>query len=121
MHVPYIGLGECSGRADFQWVTFKNTCSVRVFASMCGVSLPMQMNARYYNTTKLESMNHNEKLVKEDNIEVHLYHKHMGLGWGVGDNDSWSHLCMTSIWFLQLKKLRRLLLYTMMMTSTTST
>ncbi|CAN4076190.1 unnamed protein product [Withania somnifera] len=86
MHVPYVVPGECSGRADVRWVTFENKDGVGLYASMYGGSPPMQMNASYYSTTELDRTTHNEDLRKSENIEVHLDHKHMGLG---GD-DSWS-------------------------------
>lgn len=86
MHVPYIVPGECGGRADVRWVTFQNMKGEGIYASMYGESPPMQMNASYYTTAELQRATHNEELVKGDNIEVHLDHKHMGLG---GD-DSWS-------------------------------
>lgn len=86
MHVPYIVPGECSGRADVRWVTFRNSAGHGLFASTYGKSPPMQINASYYTTAELEAALHNEELRKGENIEVHLDHKHMGLG---GD-DSWS-------------------------------
>lgn len=86
MHVPYIVPVECSGRADVRWVTFQNKDGFGIYASMYGSSPPMQMNASYYSTAELERATHKEKLIKGDDIEVHLDHKHMGLG---GD-DSWS-------------------------------
>lgn len=86
MHVPYIVPGECAGRADVRWVTFQNKEGVGIYASMYGSCPPMQLNASYYSTTELDRATHNEQLVKQDNIEVHLDHKHMGLG---GD-DSWT-------------------------------
>ncbi|XP_052176349.1 uncharacterized protein LOC127790740 isoform X2 [Diospyros lotus] len=86
MHVPYIVPGECSGRADVRWVTFQNDEGIGIYASIYGGSSPMQMNASYYTTTELDRATHNEELIIGDDIEVHLDHKHMGLG---GD-DSWS-------------------------------
>lgn len=86
MHVPYIVPGECGGRADVRWVTFRNKDDVGIYASMYGTSSPMQMSASYYSTAELERATHNEELIKGEDIEVHLDHKHMGLG---GD-DSWS-------------------------------
>uniref|UniRef100_A0A5B7BXV9 beta-galactosidase n=1 Tax=Davidia involucrata TaxID=16924 RepID=A0A5B7BXV9_DAVIN len=86
MHVPYIVPVECSGRADVRWVTLQNREGFGIYASMYGGSPPMQMNASYYTTAELDRATHNEELIKGDNIEVHLDHKHMGLG---GD-DSWS-------------------------------
>ncbi|KAL3829801.1 hypothetical protein ACJIZ3_018603 [Penstemon smallii] len=86
MHVPYIVPGESSGRADVRWVTFQNKNGHGIYASTYGESPSMQMNASYYGTAELERATHNEELVKRDNIEVHLDHKHMGIG---GD-DSWS-------------------------------
>ncbi|KAL7613821.1 hypothetical protein Lser_V15G06726 [Lactuca serriola] len=87
MHVPYIVPGECSGRADVRWVTFQNDKGSGIYASIYGnSSSPMQLNASYYSTKELDRATHNEELVKGDDIEVHLDHKHMGIG---GD-DSWS-------------------------------
>ncbi|KAJ0046595.1 hypothetical protein Pint_05265 [Pistacia integerrima] len=86
LHVPYIVPGECGGRADVRWVTFQNKEGFGIYASMYDNSPPMQMNASYYTTTELNRATHNEDLLKGDIIEVHLDHKHMGLG---GD-DSWT-------------------------------
>ncbi|XP_059651992.1 uncharacterized protein LOC132299418 isoform X1 [Cornus florida] len=86
MHVPYIVPGECSGRADVRWVTFQNNEGFGVYASIYGGSPPMQMNASYYSTAELDRATRKEELIKGDNIEVHLDHKHMG----VGGDDSWS-------------------------------
>ncbi|KAG9456219.1 hypothetical protein H6P81_000727 [Aristolochia fimbriata] len=86
MHVPYIVPGECGGRTDVRWLAFQNTHGFGLFASTYGTSLPMQMNASYYSTEELDRTTHNEELVEGDDIEVHLDHKHMG----VGGDDSWS-------------------------------
>ncbi|CAA0808961.1 glycoside hydrolase family 2 protein [Striga hermonthica] len=86
LHVPYIVPGECSGRADVRWVTFSDKDGFGIFASIYGGSPPMQMNASFYGTAELERATHAEELVQGQNIEVHLDHKHMGIG---GD-DSWS-------------------------------
>ncbi|XVF00254.1 hypothetical protein REPUB_Repub03eG0269200 [Reevesia pubescens] len=86
MHVPYIVPVESGGRADVRWVTFQNKDGYGIYASTYGKSPPMQMSASYYSTTELDRATHNEELVKGDNIEVHLDHKHMGIG---GD-DSWT-------------------------------
>ncbi|KAH0468778.1 hypothetical protein IEQ34_002010 [Dendrobium chrysotoxum] len=86
LHVPYIVPGECSGRADIRWVSFQNIGGFGLFASAYGTSPPMQMSASYYTTAELDRATHNEDLVRGNDIEVHLDHKHMGLG---GD-DSWS-------------------------------
>ncbi|KAI3844214.1 hypothetical protein MKX03_032285 [Papaver bracteatum] len=86
MHVPYIVPGESSGRADIRWVALRNSVGYGIFASMYGSSPPMQMSASNYGTMELDRATHNEKLVKGDTIEVHLDHKHMG----VGGDDSWT-------------------------------
>ncbi|XP_058091027.1 uncharacterized protein LOC131237338 [Magnolia sinica] len=87
LHVPYIVPGESSGRADVRWLAFQsNDGSCGLFASIYGGSPPMQMNASYYSTIELDRAMRNEDLVKGDNIEVHLDHRHMG----VGGDDSWS-------------------------------
>lgn len=86
MHVPYIFPVECGGRADVRWVTLQNKEGYGIHASVHSNSPPMQMSASYYGTAELERATHNEKLVEGDHIEVHLDHKHMGLG---GD-DSWT-------------------------------
>ncbi|XP_022764757.1 uncharacterized protein LOC111309977 isoform X3 [Durio zibethinus] len=86
MHVPYIVPGESGGRADVRWVTFQNKDGYGIYASTYGISPPMQMNASYYSTAELDRATRNEELIKGDYIEVHLDHKHMGIG---GD-DSWT-------------------------------
>lgn len=86
MHFPYIVPGECSGRSDVRWMALQNKDGFGIFASVYGSSPPMQMNASYYSTSELDKATHNEDLVEGDNIEVHLDHKHMG----VGGDDSWS-------------------------------
>lgn len=86
MHVPYIVPGECGGRADVRWLTLQNKDGVGIYASIYGSSPPMQMSASYYSTAELDRATHKEDLVEGDDIEVHLDHKHMGIG---GD-DSWT-------------------------------
>ncbi|CAO1943068.1 unnamed protein product [Urochloa humidicola] len=86
LHVPYIVPGECGGRADVRWVALRNADGLGLYASVHGESPPMQMSASYYGTAELDRATHVHKLVKGDDIEVHLDHRHMGLG---GD-DSWT-------------------------------
>lgn len=86
MHVPYIVPGECGGRADVRWLTLQSKDGIGIYASIYGSSPPMQMSASYYSTAELGRATHMEDLVEGDDIEVHLDHKHMGIG---GD-DSWS-------------------------------
>ncbi|XP_025816492.1 uncharacterized protein LOC112893400 isoform X2 [Panicum hallii] len=86
LHVPYIAPGECGGRADVRWMALRSADGLGLYASVHGESPPMQMSASYYGTAELDRATHVHKLVKGDDIEVHLDHKHMGLG---GD-DSWS-------------------------------
>ncbi|CAO2195905.1 unnamed protein product [Urochloa humidicola] len=86
LHVPYIVPGECGGRADVRWVALRNADGLGIYASLHGESPPMQMSASYYGTAELDRATHGHKLVKGDDIEVHLDHRHMGLG---GD-DSWT-------------------------------
>ncbi|KAJ6307416.1 hypothetical protein OIU76_017248 [Salix suchowensis] len=63
-----------------------NKDGVGIFASTYGSSPSMQMSASYYSTAELDRATHNEELVQGNDIEVHLDHKHMG----VGGDDSWS-------------------------------
>ncbi|XP_048326178.2 uncharacterized protein LOC107412906 isoform X4 [Ziziphus jujuba] len=86
LHVPYIVPVESSGRADVRWVTFQNENGFGIYASIYDNSPPMQLNASYYTTTELQRATHIEDLMKGDTIEVHLDHKHMG----VGGDDSWT-------------------------------
>ncbi|KMT17108.1 hypothetical protein BVRB_2g041620 [Beta vulgaris subsp. vulgaris] len=86
MHVPYIVPGECGGRADVRWLTLQNKDGVGIYASIYDSSPTMQMSTSYFTTTELDRATHNENLVEGEDIEVHLDHKHMGLG---GD-DSWT-------------------------------
>ncbi|KAG0483669.1 hypothetical protein HPP92_011753, partial [Vanilla planifolia] len=93
LHVPYIVPSECAGRADVRWATFQNNNGLGLYVSVYGTSPPMQMSASYYSTAELDRATHNEDLVRGNDIEVHLDHKHMGLG---GD-DSWSLKCSSGI------------------------
>ncbi|EPS69196.1 hypothetical protein M569_05571, partial [Genlisea aurea] len=86
LHVPYTMPGECGGRCDVRWATFEDGDGNGIYASVHGGSPPMQMNASRFGTAELERATHDEDLVKRDCIEVHLDHKHMG----VGGDDSWS-------------------------------
>ncbi|XP_078178746.1 glycoside hydrolase family 2 protein isoform X1 [Carex rostrata] len=86
MHVPYIVPSESSGRADVRWVGLRNENGHGLFGSIYGDSPPMQMSASYYGLEELDRATHNHDLIEGDDIEVHLDHKHMGIG---GD-DSWS-------------------------------
>lgn len=87
LHVPYIFPAECGGRSDVKWVVFKSTTkSIGMMASTINGSPAMQMNASYFTTEELDKATHEEELKRGQSIEVHLDHKHMGLG---GD-DSWS-------------------------------
>ncbi|GAB2266030.1 hypothetical protein Dimus_001060 [Dionaea muscipula] len=86
MHVPYIVPGESGGRAEVRWMTLQNSQGTGIYASTYDSSPPVQMSASFCSTKELERATHNEELVGGDDIEVHLDHKHMGLG---GD-DSWS-------------------------------
>ncbi|KAM7262908.1 hypothetical protein ACFE04_000591 [Oxalis oulophora] len=53
----------------------------------CMIKSPaMQMSASYYSSDELDRATHNEDLFQGEDIEVHLDHKHMGIG---GD-DSWT-------------------------------
>lgn len=70
MHVPYIVPGECGGRTDVRWVTFRNKDGVGIYASTYGISSPVQMNASYYTTGELHRATHEEDLIKGQNIEV---------------------------------------------------
>lgn len=86
LHVPYIAPVECGGRADVRWVALRDAGGLGLYASAHGGSPPMQMSASYYGAAELDRATHVHRLVKGDDIEVHLDHRHMGLG---GD-DSWS-------------------------------
>lgn len=70
LHVPYIVPGECSGRTDIRWVTFRNKDGFGIYASRYGSSPPMQMSASYYSTSELDRAMHDEELVEGNNIEV---------------------------------------------------
>eukprot|EP00249_Psilotum_nudum_P022717 c28621_g1_i1 orf=380-3835(-) len=86
LHVPYIAPGECGGRADVRWMAFtRKNKDIGLFTSCVG-NTPVQMNASYYGTAELERVTHAEELQEGEKIEVHLDHKHMGVG---GDN-SWT-------------------------------
>ncbi|KAJ3688746.1 hypothetical protein LUZ61_017910 [Rhynchospora tenuis] len=86
MHVPYIVPSESGGRSDVRWVGLRNEDGMGLFASIYGGSPPMQISASYYGLEELDRSTHNHELVEGDDIEVHLDHKHMG----VGGDDSWT-------------------------------
>ncbi|XP_024380788.1 uncharacterized protein [Physcomitrium patens] len=87
LHVPYIVPGENGGRADVRWVAFTSkTKGVGLLAISGEDSPPMQMSASFYTSQELDRATHEEELQQGDKIEVHLDHKHMGIG---GD-DSWT-------------------------------
>jgi beta-galactosidase len=87
LHVPYIVPGESGGRADVRWVAFRTRGAGVGLLAMCGPgSPPMQMSANVYSIDELNQATHNEELQPGENIEVHLDHKHMG----VGGDDSWT-------------------------------
>lgn len=72
LHVPYIVPGECSGRADVRWATFRDKSGFGIYASKYGSSPPMQMSASYYSTSELERATHNQDLIEGDSIEVYI-------------------------------------------------
>eukprot|EP00252_Welwitschia_mirabilis_P000332 TRINITY_DN10368_c0_g1_i2.p1 TRINITY_DN10368_c0_g1~~TRINITY_DN10368_c0_g1_i2.p1 ORF type:complete len:877 (-),score=157.19 TRINITY_DN10368_c0_g1_i2:140-2770(-) len=86
MHVPYIVPSENGGRTDVRWLSFTNSQGYGLFVSCYNGSPPMQISASYYHTEDLDRARHNEELEQREIVEVHLDHRHMGLG---GD-DSWS-------------------------------
>ncbi|KAG0622115.1 hypothetical protein M758_3G073200 [Ceratodon purpureus] len=87
LHVPYIVPGENGGRADVRWVALKSmTKGVGILAIHGEDSPSMQMSASFYTSQELDRATHEEQLQPGEKIEVHLDHKHMGIG---GD-DSWT-------------------------------
>lgn len=87
LHVPYIVPGECGGRADVRWVALTDSQEHVGLAVLSPPGQPpFQMNASFYGTAALQNATHDEELRASEMVEVHLDHKHMGLG---GD-DSWT-------------------------------
>ncbi|KAL3697992.1 hypothetical protein R1sor_012068 [Riccia sorocarpa] len=86
MHVPYTVPGECGGRADVRWVTVSEKGAKVGLLAMSETGESMQMNVSLYTAQDLDVATHNEELKQSDKIQVHLDHKHMG----VGGDDSWS-------------------------------
>ncbi|CAM6110904.1 unnamed protein product [Calypogeia fissa] len=85
LHVPYIAPGECGGRTDVRWVGITNDKDVGLFAMLENEN-PMQLSVSPFSTDELDKAKHEEELKEEDDLEVHIDYKHMGIG---GD-DSWT-------------------------------
>eukprot|EP00850_Spirogloea_muscicola_P019285 SM000187S03902 [mRNA] locus=s187:126147:133401:- [translate_table: standard] len=85
LHTPYIMPGECGGRAGVRYATFSSGEN-RLLAMPAEGTPPLQLNASLFSAAALDSALHNEELREGKQIEVHLDHKHMG----VGGDDSWT-------------------------------
>ncbi|KAL2609958.1 hypothetical protein R1flu_028531 [Riccia fluitans] len=86
MHVPYIVPGESGGRADVRWLSLSDREAEVGLLAMSEPDKSMQMNVSFFTTQELDAATHNEELKQSDGIQVHLDHKHMG----VGGDDSWT-------------------------------
>lgn len=86
LHVPYIFPGECGGRADVSWCSFRDDKDIGLLLSTAGDGESMQMNASYFSIADLEVARHDFELRKGTNVHVHVDCAHMG----VGGDDSWS-------------------------------
>jgi hypothetical protein len=80
LHVPYVFPGECGGRADVRWLALGG----RVVAASLGG--PVQANVSRFPLAVFSGAGHDEELVADGSVHVHLDAAHMG----VGGDDSWS-------------------------------
>lgn len=80
LHVPYIFPGECGGRADTRWLALGG----RVAAVSLGA--PLQASVSRFPLAAFSGAGHDEELVADGAVHVHLDAGHMG----VGGDDSWS-------------------------------
>jgi beta-galactosidase len=80
LHVPYIFPGECGGRADVRWLAVGRVG----LASLAEASL--QANVSRFPLASFSAAGHDEELVADGAVHVHLDAAHMG----VGGDDSWS-------------------------------
>ncbi|KAJ3676245.1 hypothetical protein LUZ60_003657 [Juncus effusus] len=90
MHTPYIVPSENGGRADVRWIGLRSDLGFGLFGSVWGEGEEkekgLQMSVSCFGMEELERKTHDHELVEGDDIEVHLDHKHMG----VGGDDSWT-------------------------------
>jgi len=80
LHVPYIFPGECGGRADVRWL------AVGRVGVACLGDAPLQANVSRFSLASFSAAAHDEELVPDGSVHVHLDAGHMG----VGGDDSWS-------------------------------
>lgn len=93
LHVPYIFPGECGGRAQVRWLAVG-----RVGLASLG-DAPLQANISRFPLATFSGAGHDEELVADGAVHVHLDAGHMG----VGGDDSWS----PAVWEVRDKKWRR--------------
>lgn len=88
LHVPYVFPGECGGRTDVRWVSWKNqSTGMSITASLAkGPQSYGQFSSSVYSLGALETSRHDVELQPDTCIHVHLDAAHMG----VGGDDSWS-------------------------------
>ena len=91
LHVPYVFPGECGGRTDSRWISWKNTSSgmsitASLSSSHTGSPRYGQFSSSFYSLQALDQSRHNAELQQDTCIHVHLDTAHMG----VGGDDSWS-------------------------------
>jgi hypothetical protein len=93
LHVPYIFPGESGGRADVRWLALGG----RVAAASLGA--PVQANVSRFPLAAFSGAGHDEELVPDGSLHVHLDAAHMG----VGGDDSWS----PAVWEVRERKRMR--------------
>lgn len=91
LHTPYIYPGECGGRTDTRWITWKNSSGQTISSSLVGrthqkTPAYCQFSSSLYSMEELDRKRHNHELQEGDSISVHMDVAHMG----VGGDDSWS-------------------------------
>lgn len=90
LHVPYVFPGECGGRTDTRWVSWKDQASgMSISASLVTNTDPPsygQFSSSFYSLETLDRGRHDAELHPDSCIHLHLDAVHMG----VGGDDSWS-------------------------------
>lgn len=91
LHTPYIYPGECGGRTDTRWITWKTPSGHAISSSLVGSTHQKnptycQFSSSLYSMEELDRKRHNHELQEGESIFVHMDVAHMG----VGGDDSWS-------------------------------
>mmetsp|Transcript_1836 Transcript_1836/g.6038 ORF Transcript_1836/g.6038 Transcript_1836/m.6038 type:complete len:741 (+) Transcript_1836:680-2902(+) len=85
LHTPYIVPSENGLRCDVRWVALRDKDGTGVLVV---AAKDMQFSASHFRTSDLEAATHEHDLSPRSEVNLHIDHKHMG----VGGDDSWSRV-----------------------------